>query len=305
MTGRIMLCLLAALMLPALARAACVVEAKATIPLQISGGIIAVPLEVNGIAGTFILDTGAERSLVTQEAVDHLGLARDQWVGTTMGGIGGIDRRPNANPRSLALGGVPLVRRTINHDTSLTVGVLAHTRIGNLVIDGLLGRDFLALFDLDLDMAGRRLTLYQVRGCSGRFLPWVGGYVAIPVTSPVSDAIIVQVTIDRKPLRAMLDTGATTSLIAAPGMFKLGLDQAALSGDPADRISGLGSRTVIVHRHRFGSMQVGNRLIDSPQIWVEPVRMVPVVDMLLGADWLAGQRVWLSFATRQLFLPSP
>jgi hypothetical protein len=29
---------------------------------------------------------------------------------------------------------------------------------------------------------------------------------------------------------------------------------------------------------------------------------VPVVDMLLGADWLGARHVWLSFATRQMFV---
>ena len=125
------------------------------------------------MTATFILDTGAQRSVVTQEAVQRLGLSRDEWVGTTMSGIGGIDRRPNAEPRSLSLGGVPLVRRTLNHDTSMTVGILpAPCRQSR--IDGLLGRDFLSLFDLDLDVPGRRLTLYQVNDCTGRFLPWAG-----------------------------------------------------------------------------------------------------------------------------------
>jgi hypothetical protein len=32
------------------------------------------------------------------------------------------------------------------------------------------------------------------------------------------------------------------------------------------------------------------------------VRVVPIVDMLLGADWLVSRRVWLSFATKQMFV---
>jgi hypothetical protein len=276
-------------------------EYKTTLPLQINGGTITLPVEVNGIAATFILDTGAQRSVVTQAAVQRLGLVRDQWVGTTMSGLGGIARRPNANPRSLTLGGVALARRTVNHDTSLTVGMLPHAMIGNLVIDGLLGRDFLALFDLDLDMPSRRLMLYRVQDCSGRFLPWAGDYSTIPVTMPAESAIVVPVTIDGRPLHALLDTGASASLLAAPGIARLGLDSANFSGDPAGRISGLGARELTVHRHRFASLRVGNETIDSPFIWVEPVRLVPISDMLLGADWLAGRRIWISFATHQLF----
>ena len=270
-------------------------------PLQVTGTVITVPVEVNGITATFILDTGAQRSVVTDAAVRRLDLARDRWVGTTMRGVGGIDRRANADPRSISLGGVPLVRRTLSHDTSLTVAVLPRTLIGDQSIDGLLGRDFLSLFDLDLDVPSHRLTLYRVTGCTGRFLPWTGGYAAIPITMPTGQAILVPVTLDGRNLRAMLDSGASSSVLAAAGMFKLGLDQASLSGDPSDTISGLGSRMLIVHRHRFRSLTVGGQTIESPALWVEPIRLSPIVDMLLGADWLANRRVWISYATSQLF----
>jgi hypothetical protein len=33
--------------------------------------------------------------------------------------------------------------------------------------------------------------------------------------------------------------------------------------------------------------------------------LTPIVDMLLGADWLAQLRVWISYATRQLFVATP
>jgi hypothetical protein len=217
-----------------------------------------------------------------------------------MGGIGGVDRRPNADPRSLSLGGIPLVRRTLSHDHSLTVGILPGAR--DTTVDGLLGRDYLALFDMDLDVQAHRLTLYQVNDCAGRFLPWTSTYTSIPVTIPPGEAVILPVMIDGKPLRAMLDSGATSSFLAAPGMYKLGLQQANLSADPTGDISGLGARVVIVHRHRFATLTVGNQTIQAPSLWVEPIRLSPIVDMLLGADWLAGRRIWLSFATKQLFL---
>lgn len=305
MTSRLPLPLLLALLLPVAASAACVVQSKATIPLQIAGGQITLPVEVNGLTGRFVLDTGAARSVVTEQAVQRLGLARDEWVGTTMGGVGGIATQPNADPRSLSLGGLPLTRRTLNHDHSLTVGVLPGARTA--AIDGLLGRDYLSLFDLDLDLPNHRLMLYQVSDCAGRFLPWTGNYAAMPIAAPIeeapiAEAIVLPVTLDGRPLRALLDSGASASLVAAPGMYKLGLDQANLAGDPSDQISGLGRRVLTVHRHQFKSLTVGNQTISSPVLWVEPIRLSPIVDMLLGADWLGGRHLWISFTTRQLFL---
>ena len=301
MKAGILLVLAWLLVLPA-ARAACVVDERASVPLVVMDGAITVAVQVNGIAATFVLDTGAQRSVVSEAAVRRLGLARDAWIGTTMSGVGGIESRPNADPRSLTLGDVPLVRRTLTHDNSLTVGVIPRTRVGTLLIDGMLGRDFLSLFDLDLDVPGRRLTLYQVHDCAGRFLPWKRGYAAIPVTLEAEYALVVPAAVDGTPLRAVLDSGASASLIGAPGLFRLGLRQATFADDPAEEVSGLGPRVVTMHQHRFRSLRVADQSIEQPLIWVAPIRLTPIVDMLLGADWLAGRRVWISFSTRQLFV---
>ena len=299
------LSLFLALVMPAIADAACSVDPKATVPLDVTNGVISLPVEVNGITATFILDTGAQRSVVTGEAIERLGLARDPWIGTTMSGIGGIDRRPNADPRSFSLGGVALVRRTLNHDTSLTVAVIPRTHVGEQVIDGLLGRDYLSVFDLDLDMPGRRLTIYQVRDCAGRFLPWAGDYTSVPVTTPAEQALMVPVTLDGTPLRALLDTGSGASLLAAPGMVRLGLQLDSLAADRTEVVSGLGPHTVTMHLHRFRSLVVGGETLDSPEIRVAPTRLPLFADMLLGADWLSGRRVWISYATKQVFMAVP
>ena len=109
---------------------------------------------VNETAATFILDTGAERTLMGEDVVRRLGLERDHWVTSTILGIGGLQQRPNALPRSLRLGTTPLRRRTLPGDTSVTVGPLPVNEIAGRPIAGLLGRDFLSLFDLDLDVPG-------------------------------------------------------------------------------------------------------------------------------------------------------
>jgi hypothetical protein len=297
--------LLALLCLSGSALATCQLNKRTTVPLTVAGGTIVVPLDVNGTNAAFILDTGAQRSVVTEAAVARLGLARDPWVGTTMSGIGGIERRANADTKSLSLGGIALARHTLNHDTSLTVGILPRSSSSGPLIDGLLGRDYLSLFDLDLDMTGRRLTLYQPADCSGRFLPWGGDYTAVPVDIPTESALMLPVVLDGVTLRALLDTGASSSLVAAPGMFRLGLRPAALATDPLEEVSGLGTHPVAMHRHRFGTLRFGGQTMREPMIWVAPIRLSPIADMLLGADWLAGREVWISYATRQVFIATP
>ncbi len=287
------------------AHAACRVAAQTTVPIDLTNGHLLVSVRVNGTPTTFILDTGAERTLMGEEVVRELGLPRDSWVASTVLGIGGYEERPNALPRSLQLGGVILRRHTLIGDNSVTVGPLPLTAVQARPIAGLLGRDFISPFDLDLDLPARQLTLYDVSGCTTGFLPWHGTYTSIPATTPMGAALVVPVSIDGSPLRALIDTGASSSLIAAPGMARLGLTPAVLAHDPGGNGSGIGPAPVFMRRHQFQTLNVGPVTTMKPAIWVSPVRVVPIVDMLLGADWLSTRRVWLSFATKQVFIAIP
>ncbi len=299
---RVALALMLILLCHPTAQAACVVNERATIPLTVVDGVVMVPALLNEQPATFILDTGAQRTVITRDTVARLDLALDEWVATTTRGVGGIERHRNANPRAFTLGGVKLERRTRTRDTSLTVGTLPLTRLGPHQIDGLLGRDFLSPFDLVLDLRRQRLTLYEVGECSGRFLPWLGAYRGLPVENPTDTALVVWLELDGVRLRALLDTGASTTVLAAPGMARLGLTAEKLAGDQTGRASGLGPRPITMVRHGFREMRIGQEVFRAPALMVSPIRLVPIVDMLLGADWLENKVVWVSFATRQVFV---
>jgi hypothetical protein len=280
---------------------ACLVRQRAVVPLEIVGTVVLTPVTVNGIPGTFVLDTGSVKTVVTPGAVNHFGLALDEWTATTMSGVGGSERRRNADPRSIELGGVALHRRSLAQDSTLRVATLPQDKVGGHPIDGLLGRDFLSLFDLDLDFARRTLALYEVHDCSGRFLPWTEAYLSVPVENPAESALVVPVELDGVRLRALLDSGASGTLVAAPGMARLALGIDRLAGDPSQIASGLGPHTVTMWQHRFREFRIGGETSAAPLFSVAPIPLPFFSDMLLGADWLRGRRVWISYATNQLF----
>jgi predicted aspartyl protease len=298
--GRVLL--LIALLWPGMLAAACVIQQRGSVPLDIAGTTILVAVSVNGTEGLFILDTGASLTVVTPDAVDHFHLALDEWTATTMRGVGGLERRRNADPKSIELGGVALRHRSVARDMTLRVVTLPRTEIGGRHIEGLLGRDFLSAFDLDLDFPHRRLTLYDVHGCTGRFRPSTEPYVSVPVENPAESALLVPLELDGVPLHALLDSGAGETLIAAPGMARLGLGLARLQGDPNRIVSGMGPHTVTVWQHRFHDLRIGDETFGAPSFLVAPIELSPISDMLLGADWLIGRRIWISYATWQLFV---
>lgn len=291
-----------ALLWPCMVSAACVVRQRASVSLEIVGTVVLTEVVVNGIPGTFILDTGAQLSVVTPDAVSHFGLALDQWTATTMRGVGGIERNRNADPRSVELGGVALHRRSLARDATLRVVTLPRGTVGGHKVDGLLGRDFLSAFDMDLDFPRRTLALYDVHGCTGRFLPWTDPYLSVPVDNPAESALLVPVELDGVPLLALLDSGASQTLVAARGMARLGLGLDRLRADPSHVVSGMGPHSVTVWQHKFKTLRIGDETFPAPSFPVTPIQLYPNSDMLLGADWLLGRRIWISYATKQLFV---
>ena len=132
-----------ALVCPTLTFGACEVKPLSVVKLDIAGTVVLAPVSVNGVQGTFILDTGAAQTIITPDAVTKFGVALDEWTSSTMRGVGGVERRRNADPRSVELGGMALHRRSLARDATLRVATLPRGTVGGRTIDGLLGRDFL------------------------------------------------------------------------------------------------------------------------------------------------------------------
>ena len=82
-------------LLSAAAHAVCRVDPQGTVPLDIIDGHILVSVQVNDVPATFILDTGAERTLMGEDVVRRMGIERDGWVASVVRGVGG---RPGRAP---------------------------------------------------------------------------------------------------------------------------------------------------------------------------------------------------------------
>ena len=57
-------------------------------------------------------------------------------------------------------------------------------------------------------------------------------------------------------------------------------------------------------KQQFAAVQVGDLPPMPMQVVVSPVSTLRSVGALLGADWLSGRHVWVSWATDQLFVAS-
>jgi len=273
---------------------ACRVERQAELPL-VGERPMVVAAEINGSPVTMIVDTGAQWTAITPQAVKRLQLAPDSWHGGLHRGVATFSSNINAVARSFKIGGMEIA------DRSLSVVPLPPGFADSPQFAGLLGADFLYRFDLDIDLAHRTLTLYRNDGCRSGVPPWGVPVVALPLVKSMANRLTTAVTIDGHPFHAILDTGATASLISRPNALRAGVSAATLDQEPALPSHGLGTKDFMTRRHVFAEMQVGQERYKQVNLLVSGA-MLGGGDMLLGLDYFGSRRVWLSYALRQMFV---
>lgn len=296
--GRWQAGLLAAFVLaagPALAAGGCTPAARAAIPLSVERHSLFVPVTINGTPTTFLLDTGAEDTILGTEIAQRLGLATHHAYSRTMVGFGGTIATGEVHPDSVAVGSLSL---------SGFFAPVAEVRLPVLEgqpADGLLGADVLRDFDLDIDMVGRRLALYTPVACDDPVLPWGGAAHATPAHVSARRHLVFDVRIAGHVLPAFIDTGAQASFIDGDAAARLGINAAALRQDPAVTVHGVNSSADGMRQHRFDQLEVAGIAWAKPVLVVAPLRLDDA-DVILGADFLEAYRVWFAYGAGRLFV---
>ncbi len=280
-------------LLPLLLLAACAGQAGpcrlqpvADLPATLQGNRLEVVGKVDGADTKLVIDTGAERSVLTTATVAALRLPRSQRSVTRLRGIGGAVS--NADVFAvLDLGSASLQRR------------LAVAEIGGL--GGLIGADILSDYDVELDGPAHRVRLWRAPGCGAAELPWTGPRATVPFERTGGDLLQVPVSIDGHPVTALLDSGAGRSLLQASTARSLGVTGAALAADPGGLSRGVDGGAIAVHVHRFATLALGPDTVAGLGIGVGEFQLSGT-NMLLGEDYLHTRRVWIAYRTQQLFL---
>jgi hypothetical protein len=271
----------------------CDLAVVAKMPLEVHNRLLVVPAGINGKWVTLLVDTGAERTILSEEAATRLGLARDAKTITRSTGMGGAFESHDAIIPGLVLGGIrfPLDR--------ITVGQF---RFGpGLAADGVLGSDVLLAFDLDIDVPGGAVTLYRPRRCPDVQPPWHEPSERVAGVTAMRDRLLIPLNLDGVNGMGILDTGAQATTIGLRMATRLGLTQEAMAGDPIVQHHGAGLGSQEARLHRFSLLRIGPAIAVQPVLSVFPVD-VGVGDALVGEDFIDGRRIWMSFANREVFI---
>ncbi|WP_428490236.1 retroviral-like aspartic protease family protein [Rhodopila sp.] len=273
----------------------CKLTMVARMPLTVQDRLLVVPATIDGKEVNLVVDSGAERSTISEAVARRLALPPEPGYTTRALGVGGVTTTTDVRVRRLILGGVhfPLDRIAVgSFDLRTALGLNA---------DGLLGADILLAFDLDIDVPGGKLTLYRRRICPGMRPPWTEPAIEIAGVRARRDRLLVPFQLDDVPGMAILDTGAQANVIGIDMARRMGLDQRTLANDPAVRQRGVGPTETISRLHQFRSLRIGPVTRYQPRITVMTSDF-GVGDALIGEQFLQGRRVWLAFHSRQIFV---
>lgn len=263
------------------------------------GNIPIVTAHINGGTADFLFDTGAERSIMTAAAAKRLGVAAHFEYARRMRSLGTAVSGGDARLSSFRLGGMPV------GNFSILVGPVALPAIGGKPIDGLLGADFLGDYEVDLDLPHGRITLFTPPLCPMTAPPWGGSYATIEANRSLHDRLFFPVRLDGHSLSALIDTGAQLTTLDAESAAAVGVTGAALARDPITTLRGAAAEPVNSRAHRFAELQIDGELLRDQTILVTSLGLQDA-DLVLGADFLRWQRVWLSYASHRIFLePRP
>jgi predicted aspartyl protease len=265
----------------------CRLVSLADLPVALDHNRLDVNGRVNRSDAKLVIDTGAERTVLTTQAVRAFLLASSQLSATQLTGVGGSVSNADAYA-DLELGGANFGQR------------LAVADIAGIV--GLIGGDMLSDYDVEVDLPDGRFRLWHASGgCGAGDLPWNGPRSTIPIRVTGGEQVRVPVMINGKTADALLDSGTSISLLKTDAAQRLGVTQAELAADPDVLVRGIDGNAIRVRIHRLGSLSVGGDRFIAPELGVGEVQLGSH-DMLLGLDYLRSRRVWVSYRSEQMFV---
>jgi predicted aspartyl protease len=281
------------------AEPACKIDLQAALNLRFVNNLAVVETKINGVPATLGLDTGA-KTLVTPEAALGRALTRN-WQQQRTIGTTAILLAHTYTIEDLEFAG--------RHYHNKSVPAIALPRAKNAIesVNGLIGTDILADFDLDFDFPNKKLNVYRVTGCKTVTPPGFTAASSMRFSFNDQRGAVLAAELDGKKITALLDTGAVNFAITRTAARRLKVTASTVNTDLALDATGAGNVTVKQLQHQFRSLTIGSETIPDPLFGIINT---PVTsgDILLGQRFLFTRRFFISNATRTLFLgeaPAP
>ncbi len=256
-----------------------------TMRVEMIGSRATTLVKINGLNTRFILDTGAFFNFMSSANAASLGL--DPFPapkGFKMTGIGGDVNVQQAFVNRIDIPGLP-----IKH----AVFIVGGSDAGH----ALLGANLLDQADLDIDLAHGSVALFSEFQCGDTPLAyWTKEYNVVdiePSKNKFDRRTFLIVTINGARLRALLDSGAPSSVISRSSAERAGI-KVIMPGSKAAVGGGVGSKSLKEWTMNVDTFSIGQETIQNTEMQVIDGSIAEGTDMLLGADFLLAHHVYIA-----------
>lgn len=264
------------------------------LPLRYSGPGLAITTEgtINGMPAELLVDTGAYATTLTRTGTERRGI-RLYATGRHASGFGGTSPIYASIVNEFIVGPVRAGRSNMP-----VVGSFGDTPS----YDGILGAPFLFQTDVEISLATKQLTFFVPDKCGGTWLGYWGQDVQeVPLRRHNEHHMNPKffVRVNGKELEAMIDTGASISVITADAARRAGI---SLDGPNARRngeIAGVGNYTASLWQVTT-EFQIGEETVKNAEMGVEDSGL-NMADVVLGADFLRAHRVLFALSQNKLY----
>ncbi|AIY43130.1 hypothetical protein LT85_3972 [Collimonas arenae] len=257
-----------------------------------------------------MIDSGSQRTQITRQEAEKLGLTLS-----------------HSNSYSIGTGGESVLYTTRLDDFSF--GKLAWQRVHlgvlwdldkSLNYGALIGADILFHQDVELAMGNRQIKFFEPNACDQSFLAyWDENALSTPMHAMSSDDLrqVITVEVNGQKMRALIDTGASTSVIDLAAAARAGITPQSPEVVALGSGAGIGKHRSQMWQARFQSFSIGEEKIDHPTISIMDIYGAARADsnhvaatdtmlydqpeMLLGADFLRAHRLLFALSQKRLY----
>lgn len=291
------------------ALAACKMETLQALPINVVRGAPLVEGAINGHALIALLDTGSFETILMSSFTDEAGLKVHRLEHASVIGVGGRSDVYGTHVETLEFG--PFTAKDVDLD------VVGTSRTGNL--GAVIGIDVLFAHDLEIALKEGEVRVFRPVDCGDAFLAYwdkEASMVPLDRVSREDPRPVITVRIQGVDLRALIDSGASRSMIDVRAARRL--DLAPDEGTPGDpqKSGGVGSgvlesrvvpvRDVVIGRETIHETRIavgdifGHALTSLALSGMERTRMRNF-DMMLGQDFLLAHRVLFSVQQQRVY----
>jgi predicted aspartyl protease len=276
-------------------------------------GLMVVPITLNGVEKKFLFDTGGALNVISRATAQDLKLP-EFHSNYRLSDLYGEDSESFAQVRDVTFGAAKT--------SGVQFQVLGNFgfKDGNAPFDGVLGTGYFTHDDIDLDFGAERVNFFSSDHCQGKVVYWPHQVLSVVPVRLEQGHINLPVTLDGHPLRAMIDTGATRTVLTlsrAQEKLNFAPNTAAppepFKDDPDARR----------YPRRFSALSFEGVTVANPVIIIQPLqaggndnsarlgsraehmddetnRLSP--DMIIGMDVLGHLHIYLAINEQKLYV---